>query len=383
MLRIIYKYMVICLLLPAVASSCVYPYTPEVVDVEAYPVFDGRIIIGDKAELNYSTLQPLMTDGTDLTGYTRQMYPANFPWWVEDQDGNRFEPGKETGQADLSATVPGKSYRLCAQWNGQTYTSDWLQSMDENPVLDKVDFAVSEFDDNVRVYVSFHDDGPSSGFVALSFDETWEFHAEYMMDYVVIPESWEVIDRRLSDVQNYWCWAHSKQTEEQVLDLNLTNGKMISYELTYFSRKSDRCHRKYSIQIYIRSISEQEYEFMKNLTVQGSGSGGSLFTPNPGEIPGNIRCTSDASAKAFGYVTISNSSSRRYFLDTADIRMVPKAHTSLLIPTPEQYETLYNMNYRPVMDTFVDDVAGIGWGPYRCIDCVAAGGTLERPDYWQ
>lgn len=391
MIRRFYTYLTTLFLVLPLLHSCVYPYTPEESELEErLPVFDGRIVIGDKAELNYSVVQPLMNDSNDLTGYTRRMYPATFPWWVEDEDGKRYEPGENSAQVDLSDTDHGKQYRLCAQWEGQIYASEWMSSPEGTPVVDDVEFIVPEDGEIVQVSATLHDMENGSGYVALSFEEAWEFHAEYRMDYEIDPVSWIIMDKSPTTVQNYWCWNYTGRSGEYVLDLTRTDGKMKDYTFYIFSRRDTRCHRKYSILVHLRSISEQEYRFMKNLdwtTSLGSGSGstGNLFTPNPGEIPGNIRCLSDESRKAYGYVSISNSSSKRFFLNTSGIQMVPMVFTKLFIPEadPERYEALYNSNYRPVMDTFVDDVAGIGWGPLRCIDCVAAGGTLEKPDYWQ
>ena len=48
----------------------------------------------------------------------------------------------------------------------------------------------------------------------------------------------------------------------------------------------------------------------------------------------------------------------------------------------QMQELYYNASFRPVLEVETEDGSEIGWGPLSCIDCVAAGGTKEKPDFW-
>jgi len=53
--------------------------------------------------------------------------------------------------------------------------------------------------------------------------------------------------------------------------------------------------------------------------------------------------------------------------------------------TREYYDMYYEAGYRPLeyTETPREGEGNYGWGPAQCFDCVAAGGTLTRPDFWE
>ena len=54
-----------------------------------------------------------------------------------------------------------------------------------------------------------------------------------------------------------------------------------------------------------------------------------------------------------------------------------------VIPSFEERAKYYEMGWHPVDDMMIDGINGVAWGPMRCMDCIAAGGTQERPDFWE
>lgn len=359
-----------------ITVSCVYPYTVEGPEIEQeVPVFDGSIILGKEAKLLYSKMVPVNMDGG---GY---YLTATFPWWVEDETGARYLPDEETQTANLEAAPLDRKYRMVIQWNGDTFESDWLQA-EEKPVIDAIDYTVAE--SSFIINLDIHTPEGCSPYVDVFFTETWEFHTEYIMDYGLgfDPEKgYFVYPLSGLSLQRYWCWK-SAEGGHNFLDMRRMDGILRDYPLQVFNRSDERCHRKYSIEVTARTISEDEYTYQYNIK-SGVGVGGqSLFTPDPGEIPGNICCTSDPGRKVLGYVTISNSASKRIMIDIQEYAMSPRNLTPLTIPENEEYPLYVNLGYKPVKDAYVDGVAGVGWAPERCIDCVVAGGTQTKPEWW-
>ena len=73
------------------------------------------------------------------------------------------------------------------------------------------------------------------------------------------------------------------------------------YPLLSFPRTDNRNHRRYCVNVKARTLSPKTYRFLKNLQDISSG-GDNLFTPEPGEIAGNLHCESDPDRMVLGYV---------------------------------------------------------------------------------
>jgi len=360
-------------------SSCVYSYDdiPTGSD-EAIPVFHGSIVLGEKAVFSYSWMQNLQGKYPSVISSDPQ-----FSWWVEDDLGNRYERSDETGYVDLTEAPDDRSYRICAELLGKTYESSLERAL---PTPEITDIGFSADDENVLVSISFAEADGATGYMALTYEETWEFHVDFIPEYLVNTLSWTVYsisDLMMPIESNYYCWRSYTNGSDIVVDLSRIDGPISDYPLAQFSRRSNRNHRKYSILAKARSITKEEYDYRHNLDLNEEG-GNNLFRPNPGEIAGNISCVSDPSQKALGYISLSKSASRRAFLDNRYLISVPPDNNVLMAVTPASYQYYYNtLEYRPVKEIMVNGERVVGWGPLRCVDCVADGGTLEQPDFWE
>lgn len=365
------SYLIVC----ACAFGCVYPYTPDTDEpmiLDSVPVFEGNITVGDKATLHYTTLIPLNSEKLSSRWIT-----PDFPWWVEDNDGNRYLPVTESpGEVSLAGTSEDKEYRIHAEYKGNVYESAWLKT-NNKPTITGVSFnMVDEF---LSLEVSALDAEDGSGYMAFSFTEAYEFHSEYIADYYVDTLKWKVLPLEGPSSYRYWCWKTVDYPNEQVADASRTGGVVKNFALRQISRSGPECHRTIVVEVKARSISEDEYKYKTNVD-NSLQPGNNLFTPNPGELPGNISCISDRSRKALGYITISSCATLKRVFDTSLVRLAPKSETPLIIPEKADYRSLYfDYKYRPIMDVVVEGVFGVGWGHLRCVDCVAAGGTQTPP----
>ena len=83
--------------------------------------------------------------------------------------------------------------------------------------------------------------------------------------------------------------------------------------------------------------------------------------------------------KVYGYVNIAKVVTREGKLDARyDLWMAPK---TLMNPDPEDFANLYGLGYNPIDMVFGSEGYYVGWGLPRCYDCVAAGGTLDKPEF--
>ena len=245
-------------------------------------------------------------------------------------------------------------------------------------------------DTQVTVAVTVEGGDAGTGYLQLSFDETWEFHAEYFPSFVVNTTSWEIqpgTPPGFEETWFYWCWKTADNHAVYPVDYTRMAKRGVSaWPLTRFPRTDNRNHRMYCIRVKAKTLDEASYRFLKNLEENTDG-GDNLFTPTPGEIAGNLRCESDPERMVLGYVTIGRTVWKRAFLDNRYYQDHAPSRGGIVYPTQSNYSTVYYQGYLPLFlnDNWDRDPAEegeYGWGSRRCYDCVAAGGTKQKPDYW-
>lgn len=391
------------------AAACIYPYTPDLEEApEGVLTVEGNISIGDESTVRLGTLRPLWS--SESTPQSPDLRNAKV--WMEDDAGTRY-PGNldQTGSATYYDVVgPGyghlynpsptfiihtedapadRQYRLCIEALGSTYASEWSE-IAPPPVIRKIDFLCGENDSQVTVAVSVDGGEGETGYLQLSYDETWEFHSEYFPTYVYTPASKEIqpgTPPGFGESWFYWCWRSTDNHAVYPVDYSGMAEKGISaWPLARFPRTDSRNHRRYCIRVKAKTLNEASYRFLKNLE-QNTDGGDNLFTPTPGEIAGNLRCESDPERMVLGYVTIGRTVWKRAFLDNRYYLDHAPSRAGIVFPTEANYSTVFYQGYLPLFmnDNWNRDPAEegeYGWGARRCYDCVAAGGTRVKPDYW-
>ena len=362
-------------------ASCVYPFDPVLEGTsDDMVVFEGSIVVGGVSKVRVSKVKSF---GDEPRPVSRSVV------WVEDDGGGRYNSTSSSSNAEYIIPTQGPSqdrkYRMVAEVDGKKYSSDWIKPL-APPALERVDFVPSPIGNNLDVFVTLKGGEESTGYMGIYFDETWEFHADYMCRYILDTENWEVIPRG-EPYPNYWCW-NSASSSMSILDHSeYDGGRIESYPVHSFSRSDKRTQRKYSINVRAITLPKETYRYLKNLDDISNGSG-SLFSPNPGEMASNVACESDPSSRAMGYVTASFEISLRAYVDNRYYVEVPPSQSYLSVP-PNMFAYLsyYQNNYYPVdfmtMEVGEQVVQDIFWGPMRCIDCVVEGGTKQKPDFWE
>ena len=353
-------------------ASCIYDYpTPIIEGAEQSLVFDGNIIVGGISDLKITRLSK---------------EPVDYTWWVEDDQGTKYNGNPSTGKADLTAASPDNSYKIVAKCDGKTYSSS-LSAPLAPPVIDSLIISSSGL--SVNCTVSLQLDTTVSSYVAVSFEEIWAFHADFEKSFDVVPiyndrgtvvVGYTVAELDFPDLSHYWCWTRHKSTAEALINLAELGGKAIEFPVNRFATSNNRNHREYYIKVYARSLSEKEYNFNHSLSEQDGGL--NLFTPNPGEIVGNIVCEDNPAEHVYGYVSTSSSTSAEATIDSRYLVIHDRSTADLFEPSPN-VDLLWYMDagFRPITRIKRGESEIIGWGELRCIDCIAAGGTLEKPEF--
>ena len=386
-------------------AACIYPYDPELDEApEGVLSVDGNICIGGTSTVRLGTLASLWVNGS-----ASRANLSGAQVWVEDDAGNRYE-GKGSlpsgweyfGNSmnlinpfftiDTREAPQDRRYRLRIEALGESYASEWNEAP-APPDIREISFTADE--DNVFVGVSLDGGENGTGYALLSYEETWTFHADYYPSYEVTYNEelgeWEIAGGT-PDMSRYWCWQTRTNNRPLPMDYTgRTESGLSGFPLLSFPRTNNRNHRRYCVSVTASTISKETYRFLHNLDVNTDG-GDNLFTPNPGEIAGNLRCESDPEKTVLGYAILSQAVTKRSYLDSRYYITSPPY--SLLYLLPDQYETYLSMGYLPLAENLnlglgatmpgvsENPEGPYGWGRPFCYDCTAAGGTLDKPDFW-
>lgn len=377
------------------AASCVYTYDAKLsIDPDPVIVIDGNIIVGEKAQLSVGYMMSL-----DYKYPDGKRTVSSLSWWVEDENGTRYM-GDDEGKADLSAAPLDHSYRMVVQADGNTYVSGFSKPL-EPPVIDDISFDVDESGANINTYLSM---SGGTGYAAIQMQEIWEFHTDFEQEYdctfvtgavgpgTVAPTethpSYTYLYQSLAELgktPNYYCWNKTNSNLERVMDFGLSGGPAKNYLLSQFSRRSSKICRNYYLKIRVRSLSQEEYRYFSNLTVDEAKMV-SLFSPNPGELAGNVINLNNPKEKVLGYVSSSRYSSAETYLDNRFhiVTPEPDEDTFLYLEKEQLWDYYYReVNpYRPVRWVPTEGFGmKMGWVHIRCVDCTVMGGTLTKPDF--
>ena len=413
----------------SLATACIYPFQPDFENEDIQDdilVVDGNIQIGEQSTVRISFMHNLWPKKTDpgvpvpfylytkasspeksTVYYVVPEYANTITVWAEDDGGVKYEATLDTDGLFASyagsSYVPGlpytidtedapadRSYRLCVQVKDLLYTSDWIKPL-AAPVLKKITFKSSKTD--VTVCVTLDGGQDATGYVLITFDETWRFHTEWYPYYTYNPNTNTVAAREFP-WEHYWCWMDSNKGVQLPVDFTgMTTSSLKEYPIHHFSRYDNRNHQRYSIQVKARTIDKDTYLYLSHLE-ENSEAGGNLFTPNPGEVAGNLRCETEPERMVMGYVTVARSSSMRTYLGSN--YLLSRAPSPYELAYPRQWgqgeadpgwPEYYRMGYMPVEPNELPDpdpnFGPFGWASGPCYDCIVAGGTQEKPDFWE
>ena len=355
-------------------TACVYPYTADIESsANQEVVIDANILLGSKSTVNLSYLQPLEP------GQRSHSYGVpSGTVYLTDEKGKTYPASGSNGYYTLNVpeNVEGK-LKLTAVVEGNTYVSDWVEPV-APPVIKDVRFTAD--DTNVNVLLSMEDEGVGSGYAALQYDEIWKFHTDYVRCY-----EYDVINDSVYMLQDpadyhYWCWTKKQYLGQQLIDYTNLNGKVQDFVALKFPRSDSRNHSEYIIRLKLWNLTPEQYKYRKMLE-ENASIGSNLFSPEPGEIRGNIHCENNPDIPVYGYLNIAriNTITKEFFSSYSTWRPQYK----LVEVEEDKWLAFYKKGYLPIDEVLSESGQGsvVAWGEGRCWDCVVAGGTLKKPEF--
>lgn len=316
--------------------GCKKPYNPPAVSSsKSYLVVEG--VLNSGAD---STIIKLSRT-VNLSGKTT-FNPVTGSTVTVESDQNNTYPLQELGRgrygiAGLSLDST-RNYRLKMLVSGEQYLSDYVPVVNAPPV-DSVGFDIQG--NGIQINVSAHDPKNNTHYYRWDYQETWQFHSNYLSGYVSNGDT--VIERNFFTNQIYNCWGNDTSSNIVIASSAALSKDVISNApVTFVSSASEKIGTKYSILVRQYGLTGEAYNFWKNLKSSSEQLGG-IFDPQPTEIASNIHAVSNRSERVIGYLSAGRVTSKRIFVEDSQLPGWVPAN-----PYPECRLDSFYFYYKPV-----------------------------------
>jgi hypothetical protein len=315
---------------------------------------------------------------------------SNANVWIIDQKGLEI-PLHETksGVYEFPESAKfqiGDSYQIQIQTNkGDQYLSDFVE-LRATPPIDSVTWQYEEKPlyglKGLQVYLNAHDETNKTKYYRWHYTETWLYHTPYKARIY-----WEDNQlKKLTENLNT-CWKITESTSIQLGNTTLLDKDIIyNYPLLYIDNTSNRLREKYSLNVQQYSLSEESYQYWKELN-KFTEEMGTLFDPLPYAPKGNIRNMDDEDEVVIGFFDACQVQEKRIFITNLELPYFK-------IENPYMGCTDTLVSYRNIPQMILDGymlvkdfqvvpgmIVYIMAVPF-CVDCTLLG-TNEEPAYWE
>lgn len=369
--------------------SCVYPYDIDAEGRGGEMVIEGDILIGELTTVRLSHTmpissigdpQPLLSAEVSVIDDMGMVYPAS----LDGEDGFVVD----TRDAD-----PDRQYKLHVKnlETGRTYESTFKRVC-EPAVFDSLSYSLDEVRDRLNVAISIH--SGSESFFKWSFTEDWEYHtvlqAAYryvpptisMVRWTEVPDGPGKVEKAMYPDNNYYCWCHNVSRNIMVFSTeNQSDDRFVDLAFYTIPRTDRRISYIYHIAVELEALDKDAYAYWENVR-KNSDYNGSLFSPNPSEVLGNITCLEDPNEIVYGYISASRRSVKTlYIMASSFYRETENFDTTKYQITQGDWYKYFKDGYLPY-DIGENPMGPPDWVSRRCVDCTVFGGTSKKPDFW-
>jgi hypothetical protein len=274
----------------------------------------------------------------------------------------------------------GQEYRLRIKTtNGKEYLSDYVIAK-ATPAIDSVGWYRNE--DGVKIYVNTADPANATRYYRWEYEETWEIRSPYRSN--VIYENGNIRNRVFPQEDIQTCWKNNNSTSIIIGNTTRLQQDVVhEQQVVFISTGDEKLSQRYSILVKQFALDADSYAFY-DLLKKNTEDIGSIFSPQPTEIKGNLQCLTNPDELVIGYITASTVTTRRIFISATEV--------------PEWRFFIFCMEIRIPnhRDSIADAVRGglipvyyTGSPPNQyifstpvCVDCTSRGGGKTKPPFW-
>ncbi len=371
----------IIVILVILSAACKEAYEPPVISTDhSYLVVEG--FINNGADSTLITLSRTYK----LNNASQESFETGAKVTVEGNDHSVYHLG-ESGNGNYGA--PGLALNPAAQYQlhivtstGKDYRSDFVP-LKTSPAIDSVNWI--DGSDGLHLYVNTHDPANSSHYYRWSYTETWEFHSVYFA--TVKYENASIVIRDPDDV--YFCWLTDHSSNIFLgSSTKLASDEIFEAPLLVVPQDSWHIGIEYSLLVKQYVLTPDAYNFWQNMQ-RNTEQLGSIFSPQPSELKGNVHSTTDPTEQVIGYVSAGTLTEQRIFITPAQIpnwktQTYPNActmqHTSL--DTDSLIIFLGSGMNTAIELSPPGSPPGVIFSANPCVDCTTMGVNV-KPQFWQ
>lgn len=372
------------------ATSCIYDFDAGDTGISDRVVIEGDISLGDECVFSARPVRELGN-----RKYKDVLLPEAL-FTVEDESGvsySALQKNEKAAVIDLSAAPSNRKYRLVVEIpSGESsikYSTPWMDPVPA-PVIGELTETTVGADLQLGVDLSL--DG-GSGCYRWDYEELYHCHAPLtgpQYEYKVTGGMVNLVDHFKINDYSWWqytnCWRVTKSSRTSVAIAKALDGwKLENHRIRTIPLKSSQLGMgQYFLKVKAKSITEEEYRYLDAMN-KGSDNVGSLLSPLPSDILGNIRNMDDPEVFAIGYVSVNVVAKKIFAISTEGIDFWESESKyyrnpyNMYMADPDPYRSAYSNGFYP----YKEKEGTIWWVPARCIDCRVDGGTLEKPAGWE
>ncbi|HXD78293.1 MAG TPA: DUF4249 domain-containing protein [Puia sp.] len=379
--RLRHSWAALALVSAILLAACRQAYAPPAItNPNHYLVVDGFINIGANTVTTFK-----LTRTRNLGDSTVQGIPELGARVAIVGAGGGSWPLSEiigTGRyaSDPLTLDPTRKYSIAiVAFNGEVYNSDPVPCL-VTPPIDSI-FWRQPFD--LNIYAGTHDPTGNTRYYRYTYNETWEHDAQLMT-------VWGVANGRIyaqdSTNQTQQCWTTDTSASILLASSAAESSAVIdSFPLLTVPNGDARVTKVYSILVHQYALTLDAYNYWQ-IIAKTSQDVGTLFDVQPTQLTGNIRCTSDPSLPAIGFITATTEQQQRILIRESSFTNWQHNQpaygcdtTSIAPGYPDPFVYNYpDTNYAPWYF--------ISGGPLVlassvCLNCLLLGGTNVRPPF--
>jgi hypothetical protein len=302
---------------------------------------------------------------------------------VEGKDNN-IRPLSSRGNGyyvspDLNLEI-NKEYRLRIRTaTGKVYLSDFVKAK-PTPPIDSIGWYRSN--EGVRLYVNTKDLSGNTRYYRWEYNETWEIHSLYGPN--VIYENGRIRDRVFPQEDVRVCWKNYVSTRIIMANTNRLQQDVVHQQpLLLIPFKDEKLLVRYSILVKQYAMDQEAYTFYELLR-NNTENIGSIFSPQPSVITGNLHCLSNPDEPVIGYITAVSSSTKRIFISAVEASPWPYFYYCEETRVKNNRDSI---NYAIATGLIPSIYLGSPPDEYifsrpPCVDCTTRGGSTQKPSFW-
>jgi hypothetical protein len=377
------KAIALVFVLLATLLGCRTPYEPEV------PATELRVLVvegyldteGLKSELKLSRTAPLGASSAFIPELRAKVL-------LKSASGQVF-PLTETGLGTyiFERNIDEKqSYLLEIELSsGERYVSEGLQPIVTPEIIDA---GFKRDEEGVEVFVSTQGNANADDFL-WTFEETWIFRPRIRTAYIYVPEIKNVRDQKEAE-QTSLCFK-TEPSPGILLETSSRFKDQVVFQktITEIPTDDERIMERYSILVSQKGLASKDVPFWEILK-KNTEDIGSIFSPLPSLIGGNIKSLDAAKSPVIGQVSLGVIRQKRIYINQVQVSpwnyLDPKFNDCVIgeeVVLAKDYQVIFGNGAVVPARPLMAGTAIIGYYPStkRCTDCSLYASKL-KPSFW-